>query len=42
VVGGGASAGQDNEGGTMDSQGSGQGRPLWQQNRRQSRNLMWM
>jgi hypothetical protein len=28
--------------GTMDSTGSGSGRPLWQQNRRQSRNLMWM
>lgn len=42
VVGSGGGAGQDNEGGTMDSQGSGQGRPLWQQNRRQSRNLMWM
>ncbi|KAH6856085.1 hypothetical protein B0I37DRAFT_333313 [Chaetomium sp. MPI-CAGE-AT-0009] len=44
VVGGGAGAGQDggNDGGTMGSEGSGQGRPLWQQNRRQSRNLMWM
>ncbi|KAK4044060.1 hypothetical protein C8A01DRAFT_12432 [Parachaetomium inaequale] len=30
------------EGGTLGSEGSGQGRPLWQQNRRQSRNLMWM
>lgn len=29
------------EGGTNES-ASGQGRPLWQQNRRQSRNLMWM
>ncbi|KAK4098349.1 hypothetical protein N658DRAFT_488559 [Parathielavia hyrcaniae] len=28
--------------GTHDSAGSGAGRPLWQQNRRQSRNLMWM
>jgi hypothetical protein len=36
-VGGGA----DGEG-TMDSTGSGSGRPLWQQNRRQSRKLMWM
>jgi hypothetical protein len=35
---GGAGAGE----GTHDSTGSGAGRPLWQQNRRQSRNLMWM
>ncbi|KAK3294331.1 uncharacterized protein B0H64DRAFT_463078 [Chaetomium fimeti] len=40
VVGGGG--GGADEGGTVGSEGSGQGRPLWQQNRRQSRNLMWM